>query len=147
MSLSQRTVKEEAEHMQSVKFLRCSYRKDLLTSRRSRSRRWLESLSSPQQNPNSRCLQAKLRILEPEQETRPSQSQQQSHQPLGIAKNSATTAAEFTESHGESGMSTTATTVACCDAETGDVILVFQEQEHSVFKRNDPSLLLRHSAI
>ena len=32
---------------------------------------------------------------------------------------------------------TVATTVACCDAETGDVILVLQEQEHSAFKRNE----------
>ena len=27
------------------------------------------------------------------------------------------------------------------DAETGDVILVLQEQEHSVFKRNEPLLV------
>ena len=58
---------------------------------------------------------------------------------LGIAKYSATTAAELTESLRESGMTTTvATTVACCDAETGDVILLLQEQEHSVLKRSEP---------
>ena len=36
---------------------------------------------------------------------------------------------------------TAATTVACYDPETGDVILVLQEQEHSVFKRNELSLV------
>ena len=36
---------------------------------------------------------------------------------------------------------TVATTVACCDAETGDVILVLQEQVHSVLKRNELSLV------
>ena len=40
------------------------------------------TVSSPQPTPNSQCLQAKLRILEPGQETRPSQSQQQSQRLL-----------------------------------------------------------------
>ena len=61
------------------------------------------------------------------------------HSLFGIARYSATTAAELTESPGESGTTTTAATaVACCDAETGEVILVVQELEHSVFKRNEP---------
>ena len=36
---------------------------------------------------------------------------------------------------------TVATAVACCDAETGDVILVLQELEYSVLKRNELSLV------
>ena len=55
-------------------------------------------------------------------------------------KYSATTAAELTISHRESGMTATvATTVSCCDAETGDVILLLREQEHSVLKRSELS--------
>ena len=33
------------------------------------------------------------------------------------------------------------------DADTGNVVLELQEQAHSVFNRNEPSFLLKHSAV
>ena len=56
-----------------------------------------------------------------------------------MARNGASTAAE---SRGESGCPPLPQQQSrVFDAETGDVILVLQEQEHSVFKRNEPLLV------